>query len=223
MIGIYIFLGILILLAILFIVWTTKKILSPQLKMQKAVSGERTKFKVDTSQYGNEYYKNKIEEWLKYNKFSKYKKNKKGRYLTYHQKELIYKFGFNYYEKENSIIIEAWVNIFGNEHPLKTTLYKFGKDDVDILNVVTGGPENEEIPIDVYYQAKEAYLIFLESIMNLPEGNIEDENIITLKDSIDYTKIEDQRKATMYNLKFILIMIAGPTLLVLVISLLAGA
>ena len=212
MLNIYIFIGVLLLLSILFIVWAVKQLISPQIKMQKAVSGERTKFIIDTSKYGNEYYKNKIENWLKYNKFSKYNKKKNGRYLTYHKEELIYKFGFNYYEEEKSIIIEAWIVYLGKEQPLKETLYTYEKGEFNILSAATGGPlkENGDVPIIAGKQSKDTYLEFLKSIMDLPD-QIGEHNNVKLKDEIDYTKIEDQKKATIYNLKFIFIVIAIAT------------
>ena len=74
MLGVYIFTGICILSVIIFTIWCVKLLLVPQIKMQKAGVGERTKFIIDTTDKGYDYYERFVNEWLESNKFSSYKK-----------------------------------------------------------------------------------------------------------------------------------------------------
>ncbi len=64
MTSVYIFVFILVVLIIVFTIWLSRLIFRPILKMHKAGSGVRTKFIVETTDNGYEYYKDKIEKWL---------------------------------------------------------------------------------------------------------------------------------------------------------------
>ena len=118
MLGVYIFVGVCVLGVIIFTIWIVSLLLVPQIKMQKSGIGERTKFIIDTTDKGYEYYEKFISDWLKYNKFPSHNKKKNGRVLKYYIGDLIFRFGFNYYREGQNMIIETWLSVFGQENPL---------------------------------------------------------------------------------------------------------
>ena len=173
-------------------------------KIQNARQGERTKFEIDITDKGYDYYKDKIDKWLNDVGFSKYKQKKDGRYLTYHKKSCIFKFGFNYYHRENKIIIEAWLNILGKESPLTSILYQ---------------NENGNIPIMLDQQAKDEYINFLNSLINMPE-EIHERNEVTLLNNINVLDFKTNNKKEKYaTIKLILGIILFSIIIALIIQL----
>lgn len=216
----YVIIGIIVFVLIVTAL-VSKKLLSPAIRMQKNGEGERTKFIIDTSKMGYEYYEAKIKEWLDYNKFSGYNKNKNARYLKYYIDELILRFGFNYYRQDNLLIIEAWLVVFGNENPLVEKLYTYQDGDVDIVKGLTGNKfaADKNIPVVVNGQGKNIYIEFLSSLINMPK-ELHDENIVNLNDSIDYSKIRNQKDEKKKTFKTIIFILAISFALSLIIFLL---
>ena len=61
------------------------------------------------------------EKWLKnYG----YERKNNGYILKYHKNGNIFKFGFNYYQEANNLIIETWLNVLGSEYPLTEKVYE---------------------------------------------------------------------------------------------------
>lgn len=208
MIGLYIFLGILFLGMILFIIWYINLVLVPVIKMQKSGIGKRTKFIINTSDKGYEYYKNIIEKWLSENKFSKYSRKYKGRVLKYHAVGNIFKFGFNYYKENENIIIETWLLVLGNENPLTLKTYTYDEGKVDITSGITTGnfKSDGQIPIAVNQQGKDEYIEFLKTFINVPEV-MQESNIVTLKNRFDMSKARNQKNEKKFTKKLILIIL----------------
>lgn len=211
MLGAYIFVVICILSVIIFTIWCVNLLLVPQIKMQKAGAGERTKFIVDTTDKGYDYYERFVNEWLEFNKFSLYNKKNNGRILKYYIKGLIFKFGFNHYKEGQNMIIETWLSVFGQENPLSFKSYYHKDRTVDIASDLATGElkSNNETPILVNQQGKDEYLIFLSSLINIPE-TIQDFNNVTLKDKYDLSKIINQKleKKKIHKTIFIILAIS---------------
>lgn len=194
MLGVYIFVGICILGVIIFTIWCINLLLVSQIKMQKAGVGGRTKFIVDTTDKGYDYYERFVNEWLESNKFSSYNKKNNGRILKYYIGDLIFRFGFNHYKDGQNMIIETWLYVFGQENPLSFKSYSHKEGTVDIASGLATGElkSNNETSILVNQQGKDEYLIFLSSLINMPE-TIQDSNNVTLKDKYDLSKIKNQK------------------------------
>lgn len=209
MLGVYIFVGICVLGVIIFTIWCVKLLLVPQIKMQKSCVGERTKFIVDTSDKGYEYYEKFVNDWLKYNKFPSYNKKNNGRILKYYIGGLIFKFGFNHYKDDQNMIIETWLSVFGQENPLSFKSYTHNEGTVDLATgLATGDFKSDKgTSIAVNQQGKDEYLIFLSSLINIPEI-IQDSNNVTLKDKYDLSKIKNQKLEKKKNHKTIFIILA---------------
>lgn len=186
MLGVYIYVIVLVLLAIIFLVFFAKKMFKPIKEMRDAGAGERTKFVIDTSDKGYEYYKNVIENWLSEYNFSKYKSKLNARILKWKGPGITFKFGLNYYKKENLIIVETFLLVLGAEYPLVEKTYSYGKGDINILdaaklkNPISGG--NEEIAVG--QQGKDEYIKLLNTLFNMPTQLLE-ENKISIKTDID--------------------------------------
>ena len=209
MLGVYIFVGVCVLGVVIFTIWIVSLLLVPQIKMQKSGIGERTKFIIDTTDKGYEYYEKFVSDWLKYNKFPSYNKKKNGRILKYYIKGLILKFGFNHYKDGQNMIIETWLSVFGQENPLSFKSYSHNEGTVDLATglVCEGFKSKEGQSIAVNQQGKDEYLIFLSSLINIPEV-IQDSNNVTLKDKYDLSKIENQEIEKKKNHKTIFIILA---------------
>lgn len=209
MLGVYIFVGVCVLGVVIFTIWIVSLLLVPQIKMQKSGIGERTKFIIDTTDKGYEYYEKFVSDWLKYNKFPSYNKKKNGRILKYYIKGLILKFGFNHYKDGQNMIIETWLSVFGQENPLSFKSYSHNEGTVDLATglVGEGFKSKEGQSIAVNQQGKDEYLIFLSSLINIPEV-IQDSNNVTLKDKYDLSKIENQEIEKKKNHKTIFIILA---------------
>ena len=209
MLGVYIFVGICVLGVIIFTIWCVKLLLVPQIKMQKSGVGERTKFIVDTSDKGYEYYEKFVNDWLEYNKFPSYNKKNNGRILKYYIGDLIFRFGFNHYKDDQNMIIETWLSVFGQENPLSFKSYTHNEGTVDLATgLATGDFKSDEgTSIAVNQQGKDEYLIFLSSLINITEI-IQDSNNVTLKDKYDLSKIKNQKLEKKKNHKTIFIILA---------------
>lgn len=73
----YIAITIMILLAaVLLGIFISFPLINSTMKMHNARQGERTKFEIDTTHEGYNYYKDKIDKWLNDVGFSKYKSKK---------------------------------------------------------------------------------------------------------------------------------------------------
>ncbi len=164
MLKVYIFVGVLIAGVIAFTVWLVKLLIIPIIKVGDTTAKGRTKFVIDTTDKGCEYYESLIEDWLKKNKYSKYNKKNNGRFLKYRSKGNIYKFGFNYYKSNNTIIIENLLSALGNEHALTYELFALD-DNTDMA---------------VGQQGKDEYINFLNSLIEMPK-ELQDINQVTLK------------------------------------------
>lgn len=151
-------------------------------KMQKAREGVRTKFVIDTTDKGFDYYKDAIDKWLSDVGFSKYKSKKKARYLKYHIKGNIFKFGFNYYQQENKLIIEAWLRVLGKESPLTMVLYQANADE-----------ETERPPLALDQQGKDEYLNFLKTLIVVPQV-VYEVNQVTLQNYIEISNFRSEQK-----------------------------
>ena len=103
MTGVYIYLGIIILLTVLVVAWVLYIFIKPTMKLQKVRNGGRTKFEIDLKDKDYEYYKNKIDKWLDDVGFGKYNSKKSARYYKYRNNGLRFTFGFNYYKKDNDL------------------------------------------------------------------------------------------------------------------------
>lgn len=209
MLGVYIFVGVCILGIIIFTIWCVNLLLVPQIKLQKSGVGERTKFVIDTTDKGYDYYEKLISDWLKYNKFPSYNKKKNGRVLKYYIKGLILRFGFNHYREGQNMIIEAWLSVFGQENPLSVKSYSHNEGTVDLATGLAGEgfKAKEGTSIAVNQQGKDEYLVFLSSLINIPEI-IENTNNVTLKDNFDLSKISNQETEKKENHKLIFIILA---------------
>lgn len=205
MIEVKIYISILIIVAIIFLVWFARKMFKPVLKMHKAGSGKRTRFIVETSDNGYEYYKDKVEKWLKnYG----YKRKNNGYILKYHKNGNIFKFGFNYYQEANNMIIETWLNVLGSEYPLTEKVYEKSKNEKTILDAVTKKESDVEINnILVGQQGKNEYLDFLKTLI-IFEKNIKETNSSTLLKNIDLSKNNEIKKEKKDN-KMLVIKILG--------------
>lgn len=221
MLGVYVFVGICILGVIIFTIWIVKVLLVPQIKMQKAVAGERTKFIVDTSDKGYEYYEKFVNEWMRYNNFPKYSRKIRGSILKYYVSDLIFKFGFNYYKDNQYLVIEVWLSVLGNENPLSFKSYTHNEGTVDLASGITTGnlKSDGKVSIAVNQQGKDEYLEFLSSLINIPEI-VQDTNNVTLKEKYDLSKIKNQSIEKTKNHKTILIILAISLFLTAIIFLL---
>lgn len=197
MIYVYIFVGVLVVCGITFCILYGNAILKPVIKMQKKDWGKRTKFIINTKDKGYEYYAKKVENWLNYNRFSKYKKKINGRFLNFYHNGCKFKFGFNYYKQGDNLVIEAWLKVLECENPLTEVLYKLPKDKVNIVDVVTGNPPADDNTYMILgAQGKEEYINFLKSLISIP-GEILDENEVRILEEINTSKIINQKKDTI--------------------------
>ena len=121
----------------------------------------------------------------------------------------MFRFGFNHYRDGQNMIIETWLSVFGQENPLSFKSYTQKEGTVDIASgLVTGElKSNNETSILVNQQGKDEYLIFLSSLINIPE-TIQDSNNVTLKDKYDLSKIKNQKLEKKENHKTIFIILA---------------
>ena len=192
----YIAITIMILLAaVLLGIFISFPLINSTMKMHNARQGERTKFEIDTTHEGYNYYKDKIDKWLYDVGFSKYKSKKNGRYLKYHKNTNVFTFGFNYYQQENKLIIETWLDILGKESPLTVISYQKdnGKNNIlsDISSLKDGTPR--DIPIILDQQGKDEYINFLRSLIDMPE-KINERNEVALLNNINVSDIKTNQK-----------------------------
>lgn len=204
MIYVYIFVGVLIVCGITFCILYGNAILKPVIKMQKKGQGKRTKFIINAKDKGYEYYAKKVENWLNYNRFSKYKKKINGRFLNFYHNGCKFKFGFNYYKQGDNLVIEAWLKVLGCENPLTEVLYKLSKDKVNIVDVVTGNPPADDNTYMILgAQGKEEYINFLKSLISIPD-EILDENEVRILEEIDTSKIINQKNEKKDTINLVL-------------------
>ena len=185
MTGVYIYLGIVILLFILFVAWILYIFIKPMIKLQKARNGGRTKFEIDLKDKDYEYYKKKIDKWLDDTGFGKYNSKKLARYYKYRNEGLRFTFGFNYYKQDNKLIIETWLVVLGAESPISWVSYVYKEDDVNLLGKVVAHNEKdkelEKMPTVLDQQGKDIYIGMLRELLELPEYIVEDYNITKIK------------------------------------------
>lgn len=182
MTSVYIFVAVLIIVAIIFLVLFAKFMFKPIIKMRDAGSGERTKFIIDTSNKEYDYYKNIVERWLKSNN---YKINKNDYILKYHDKVkgITYNFGFNYYLESTNIVIEAWLNVLGAEYPLTEKLYERPENEKTIADVVARKDKDmESNDVLVGQQGKDEYINLLKSLIVI-DDDLKEINNVSLKDA----------------------------------------
>lgn len=165
---------------ILFTVFMWYKAIYPfRVMRRESGEGRRTIFEVDTSDYGYEYYENMLLKWLDGIGYSQYSKKRKGRSIKYLNKGGVYRFGLNYYKKDNKLIIEAWIIVFKREYPLVTVFY---------------APKNKpEQYRAVDQQHKDTYIELLKSLMNMPE-EIQDTNSVTFVSEICVGDVKGKQK-----------------------------
>lgn len=185
MTGVYIFLGIIILLFVLVVGWMIYALIKSTMKLQKARNGGRTKFEIDIEDKEYEYYKEKINKWLDKVGFGKYNSKKSARYYKYRNDGLRFTFGFNYYKQENKLIIETWLVVLGAESPISWVSYSYEEDEVNLLGKVVAHNEKdkelEKMPTVLDQQGKDIYIDMLRELLELPEYIVEDYNITKLK------------------------------------------
>ena len=218
MMGVYIYVAILVLLVIIFTIWCSKKLFGPVWKMQKAGEGDRTKFIIDVSDKGFDYYNKKILNWLRQYNFKKYNKKRKAYFLKWQGNGIVFNFGFNYYKKDNSIVIETFLFVLGKENPLTEKTYSFEKGDVNILNVTqlkNPVSKGDEV-IVIGKQGKDEYIKFLKTILNISD-DISEINNVTIKDVIDYSMANKQKANKKSNIKFVLGILGISLLITLVL------
>lgn len=201
------FISIIISLIMIFLVaYTIYKIILVT-KKNNIQQGERTVFEIDITDKGYVFYKNRIDKWLNDIGFSKSKTENNDRFLTYYKNHEISKFGFNYYQKENKLIIEVWFSFFSTECSLKGSLYK--QEEEDNSTEIKENVSVEELPIAIF--KKYEYIEILKSLINMPEI-IDDKNDVTLVNNIDTSdikvKLKKQKSTTISSLvKLIIIAI----------------
>ncbi len=154
-------------------------LLRGMLKLQKAREGKRTLFIIDTADIGFDYYADIIEKWLFNLGFGKYKAGNKGRILKYHISGCIFRCGFNYYQQDSRLIIEAWLNVCGKESPLTFVTYQ---------------SNGNSTPIALDQQGKDEYLKVLNTLFTVPEI-ISDTNNVTLQNNIQVSAFKATQKA----------------------------
>lgn len=202
------FITIMISLIIIFLgVYTIYSKLKLTTKKNTIQQGERTVFKIDITDKGYDFYKNRIDKWLNDIGFSKKKAKNNDRFLTYYKDREISTFGFNYYQKENKLIIEAWFPFLSTECPLKGSLYKQEKEDNS--TEIKENVSVEELPMAIF--TKYEYIELLKSLINMPEI-IDDKNDVTLLTNIDTSdiniKLKKQKSTTIsFLVKLIMIII----------------
>ncbi len=173
-------------------------------KNAKKGQGKRTKFIINAKDKGYEYYAKKVENWLNYNRFSKYKKKINGRFLNFYHNGCKFKFGFKYYKQGDNLAIETWLKVLGCENSLTEVLYKLPKDKVNIVDVVTSNPPADDNTYMILgAQGKEEYINFLKSLISIP-GEILDENEVRILEEIDTSKIINQKNEKKDTINLVL-------------------
>lgn len=183
---------IIIVLAAVFLgIFLTYPIIKSTMKMHNARQGERTKFEIDTTDKGYNYYKNKVDTWLNDVGFSKYKSKKEARYLKYHKNTNVFTFGFNYYQQENKLIIETWLDILGKESPLTAISYR----EKNIISAISSIKDDmpKDIPLLLDQQGKDEYIDFLGTLIDMPE-KINEKNEVMLLKNINVSDIKSNQK-----------------------------
>lgn len=139
--------------------------------------------------------KDKIDKWLNDVGFSKYKSKKDGRYLKYHKNTNVFTFGFNYYQQENKLIIETWLDILGKESPLTVISYQKDNGENNILSDISSLKDGtpRDIPIILDQQGKDEYINFLRSLIDMPE-KINERNEVALLNNINVSDIKTNQK-----------------------------
>ncbi|MBQ2946344.1 MAG: hypothetical protein IJE04_00640 [Bacilli bacterium] len=185
MTGVYIYLGIVILLFILFVAWILYIFIKPTIKLQKARNGGRTKFEIDLKDKDYEYYKKKIDKWLDDTGFKKYNSKKLARYYKYRNEGLRFTFGFNYYKQDDKLIIETWLVVLGAESPISWVSYSYDENETNLLGKVVAHNEKdkelEKMPTVLDQQGKDIYIDMLRELLDLPEYIVEDYNKVNIK------------------------------------------
>lgn len=185
MTGVYIYLGIIILLFILVVAWILYIFIKPTIKLQKARNGGRTKFEIDLKDKDYEYYNKKIDKWLDDTGFKKYNSKKIARYYKYRNEGLRFTFGFNYYKQDDKLIIETWLVVLGAESPISWVSYSYDENETNLLGKVVSHNENnkelEKMPVILDQQGKEIYIEMLRELLDLPEYITEDYNKTFIK------------------------------------------
>lgn len=195
MLAIFISIGLLLIILMAVFVWYIS--IYPFRKIRKeSGEGRRTIFEVDTTDYGYEYYENMLLKWLDGIGFGEYSRKRKGRTVKYYNNGGTYRFGLNYYKKENKLIIETWVIIFKREYPLVTILHRLkGKS---------------ERYLDVDQQYKDTYIELLKSLLNMPQ-TIQDTNSATFVAEIRVSDVKGKQKkerASIYKLIGVIIIVS---------------
>ena len=180
--------------------------------------GDRTVFEIDITDKGYAFYKNKIDKWLNDIGFSKSRAKNNDRFLTYYKDSEISTFGFNYYQEENKLIIEAWFPFLSTECSLKGSLYKQEEDDNS--TEIKENVSVEELPIAIF--KKYEYIKILKSLINMPEI-IDDKNDVTLLTNIDTSGVKvalkKQKSTTISSLVKLIIITLLPGIILASISL----
>ena len=184
--------AIIIVLAAAFLgIFLTYPIIKSTMKMHNARQGERTKFEIDITDKGYNYYKDKVNTWLNDVGFSKYKSKKEARYLKYHKNTNVFTFGFNYYQQENKLIIETWLDILGKESPL--TVISYGENNIvsAISSIKDDTPK--DVPLMLDQEGKDEYIYFLRTLIDMPE-KIDEKNTVTLLKNINVSDVKANQK-----------------------------
>lgn len=207
--------SLIIIFLVLYIAYSRIKLVTKKNNIQQ---GERTIFEIDITDKGYDFYKNRIEKWLNDIGFSKSKTKNNDRFLTYYKNSEISTFGFNYYQKENKLIIEAWFPFLSTECPLKGYLHRQGEEDnsAEIKEEVNV----EELPTAV--STKYEYINILKSLINMPEI-IDDKNEVTLLNDTDISginvRLKKQKSATISFLVKLVLLITLPSVILVSIKL----
>lgn len=182
---------IIVLVAAFLGIFLTYPIIKSTIKMHNARQGERTKFEIDTTDKGYNYYKDKVDTWLNGIGFSKYKSKKEARYLKYHKNTNVFTFGFNYYKQENKLIIETWLDILGKESPLTAISY----EEKNIISTISSIKDDtpKDIPLLLDQQGKDEYIDFLRTLIDMPE-KINEKNEVTLLNNINVSDVKSNQK-----------------------------
>lgn len=169
----------------------TYPLIKSTIKMHNARQGERTKFEIDTTDKGYNYYKDKVDTWLNDVDFSKYKSKKEARYLKYHKNTNVFTFGFNYYQQENKLIIETWLDILGKESPLTAISY----GEKNIISAISSIKDDtpKDIPLILDQQGKDEYIDFLGTLIDMPE-KINGKNEVMLLKNINVSDVKSNQK-----------------------------
>lgn len=206
---------IIVLIMIFFVAYITYSKLKLATKKSN-IQGERTIFEIDITDKGYEFYKNRIDKWINDIGFIKGKTKNNDRFLTYYKNGEIFTFGFNYYQKENKIIIEAWFPFLSTECPLKGSLYE--QETEEDYREIKENYSVGEHPIAIF--EKYEYIELLKSLINMPEM-IEEKNEVTLLTNIDTSdikvKLKKQKSTTIsFLVKLIMIVILPGIILALI-------